>query len=126
MCVFFLSCRFKRIRYCHTDFSEAGPGLSGLAKCLFGCEVDKNEQLSNWVRRPLRVAQVVYAALDANASVKIYLELRNRCQAQGVAWPPAAPQWHGPIWHKADSDKTRRTAQQKDEERPSADIGEVN
>jgi len=41
------------------------PGLKAVAKIKLGIEVDKEEQDSNWVLRPLRESQLHYAAQDA-------------------------------------------------------------
>ena len=41
------------------------PGLKAVAKIKLGIEVDKEEQDSNWVLRPLRESQLKYAAQDA-------------------------------------------------------------
>lgn len=41
------------------------PGLKAVARIKLGIEVDKEEQDSNWVLRPLRESQLHYAAQDA-------------------------------------------------------------
>ena len=42
----------------------ASPGYPRLMKSLFGVELPKEEQRSDWLRRPLSEAQVRYASLD--------------------------------------------------------------
>ena len=41
------------------------PGLKTMARLKLGVEIPKEEQDSNWMARPLRDSQVVYAARDA-------------------------------------------------------------
>ena len=43
-----------------------------------GKQLSKYEQQSNWTLRPLRKAQVHYAALDALVCIKIYKELETK------------------------------------------------
>lgn len=59
-------------------------GLSELTRKCFGKELEKSECLSNWDRRPLREAQLKYAALDAYVLVKIYDFIRDRCKELNV------------------------------------------
>ncbi len=53
-------------------------GLSRVVKCVFGEGLNKDSQVSNWSRRPLRPAQVQYAALDAFALVAVVDRLWDR------------------------------------------------
>lgn len=46
-------------------------GLSKLTFLCFGKPLDKRECMSNWANRPLRHAQLRYAALDAFVLIKI-------------------------------------------------------
>jgi len=41
------------------------PGLKTMARVKLGLEIPKEEQDSNWMHRPLRQAQISYAARDA-------------------------------------------------------------
>jgi ribonuclease D len=51
--------------------------LAGVAAHLFGIELDKSFQKSNWRRRPLSRAQLDYAAADAYVTLHVYQELRR-------------------------------------------------
>ena len=44
---------------------------------LFGERISKTERLSNWERIELKMSQMVYAAIDAWACVRIYNEVRR-------------------------------------------------
>jgi prolyl-tRNA editing enzyme YbaK/EbsC (Cys-tRNA(Pro) deacylase) len=61
-------------------------GLSALAATCLGGHLDKDQQLSDWSRRPLTAAQVTYAALDAVVLPAIAARL---CDDRPPALPPA-------------------------------------
>lgn len=58
-------------------------GLASVAEHLFGLTLDKSHQRSNWRRRPLSLAQLDYAALDAQAALQVYQQLTGQLRAQG-------------------------------------------
>lgn len=57
--------------------------LAGVCAHLFGIELDKSFQKSNWRRRPLTRAQLEYAALDAHITLRVYDELQRILTEQG-------------------------------------------
>lgn len=57
--------------------------LAGVAAHLFGVELDKSYQKSNWKRRPLTRAQLEYAAADARITLRVYDELQRILMEQG-------------------------------------------
>jgi ribonuclease D len=57
--------------------------LAGVVAHLFGIELDKSFQKSNWRRRPLTLSQLQYAAMDAHIVLQVYEELRRMLEAQG-------------------------------------------
>lgn len=59
-------------------------GLAGISEQLFGKTVCKVEQVSNWARRPLRKAQLHYAALDAHIQIYIWKKFIEKIQDQGI------------------------------------------
>src|SRR3982751_4808597 len=57
--------------------------LAGVVAHLFGIEMDKSYQKSNWRRRPLTRAQLQYAAMDAFITLRVHDELRRLLAEQG-------------------------------------------
>jgi len=51
--------------------------LRGVVAHLFGIALDKSFQRSDWHRRPLSQAQLVYAATDAYITLRVYEELKR-------------------------------------------------
>nr|XP_023485248.1 exonuclease mut-7 homolog isoform X10 [Equus caballus] len=54
------------------DGTKGPRGLSLLVQQVLGKPLDKRQQLSNWDRRPLSEAQLVYAATDAYCLLEVY------------------------------------------------------
>lgn len=52
-------------------------GLSAICNHLFGFDIDKEQQISDWSRRPLIMEQLEYAALDAAILEVIYHKLQQ-------------------------------------------------
>jgi ribonuclease D len=57
--------------------------LAGVTAHLFGLELDKSYQKSNWRRRPLTRGQLDYAATDAHITLRVYDELQRILVEQG-------------------------------------------
>lgn len=58
--------------------------LSKIYALLFGKRISKSQQLSDWERDVLGEAQVKYAALDAYAGLRIYLELKKNINSNMI------------------------------------------
>ena len=56
------------------------PGLGAIVREAFGRPLDKEQQCSNWERRPLSAAQMQYAANDAVVLVQLFEEGEARLQ----------------------------------------------
>ena len=56
-------------------------GLAGVCETVLGKPLSKAEQIGDWSKRPLRQAQIVYAALDAWVCVQIYKQLQSEARA---------------------------------------------
>ncbi|KAI5077304.1 hypothetical protein GOP47_0007128 [Adiantum capillus-veneris] len=52
-------------------------GLSGLAKVVLGCSLNKQTRMSDWETRPLSKKQLHYAALDAAVLLPIFTSLAD-------------------------------------------------
>jgi ribonuclease D len=57
--------------------------LASVSEHLFGLTLDKTYQQSDWRRRPLSREQLDYAALDAQAALRVYQELTGRLEREG-------------------------------------------
>lgn len=47
-------------------------GLAGITELLLQKNLCKDEQISNWEQRPLRISQICYASLDSQILLKLY------------------------------------------------------
>ncbi|XP_078685653.1 exonuclease mut-7 homolog isoform X2 [Branchiostoma floridae x Branchiostoma belcheri] len=66
-------------------------GLSQLVQQCLGLPLAKTEQLSDWERRPLRKAQLLYASLDAYCLLEVHDVLTKRVKDAGIAIDFEAP-----------------------------------
>ena len=66
----------KKLKKYYTLPNENPPtkGLSRICDVMLGQKIDKSEQMSNWLKRPLRQEQLEYAALDACCLHRVYEE----------------------------------------------------
>jgi len=62
----------------HNTSAKQVSGLSKMVQQTIGAKLDKAEQISDWERRPLREAQIKYAALDAYCLIEMYDILTSR------------------------------------------------
>lgn len=58
-------------------------GLGDLVEQLLGETPNKSEQHSNWEKRPLRPAQISYAAMDAHYLIELYPTMLNQLESLG-------------------------------------------
>lgn len=69
---------------------RSAKGLSELTRKCFGAPLNKSECLSNWDKRPLRQAQLNYAALDAFVLLQIHEFIQARCKDLNVEFDYAS------------------------------------
>ncbi|XP_067661901.1 exonuclease mut-7 homolog isoform X1 [Haliotis asinina] len=84
-------------------------GLSELVRQCLGKPLCKVEQMSDWEKRPLRQAQMVYAALDAYVLLEVYTALTSHARQMGLQInlePPVCAKWSKP----SKTDKKRAKA----------------
>jgi len=60
--------------YLEKSYKVKIKGLKGLVQIVFGKTLDKEEQTSDWLQRPLKTNQIEYAALDSFVLFKLYLK----------------------------------------------------
>ena len=56
-------------------------GVSIMANCIFGKPVNKAYQTSDFTRRPLSAAQLLYAAMDAHVVARIHQHILDHAGA---------------------------------------------
>ena len=67
------------------------PGLKTMSRMKLGLEIPKEEQDSNWMHRPLREAQISYAARDATLLLPLLRTLAEEAEAKRLD-PVIGPQ----------------------------------
>ncbi|MBA2341411.1 MAG: HRDC domain-containing protein [Pyrinomonadaceae bacterium] len=70
------------LRLSHAALQLQSYSLAGVVRHLFGIELDKSFQKSNWRRRPLTPEQLAYAAGDALLTLCVYDELERLLKEQ--------------------------------------------
>lgn len=86
--------------------------LAGVSEHLFGVELDKRYQKSNWRRRPLTRAQLDYAAMDARITLAAYDELSHILAEQGKLEEALRFASLEPAEERAGAQRVRRRAPQ--------------
>lgn len=86
--------------------------LAGVSEHIFGVELDKRYQKSNWRRRPLTRAQLEYAAMDARMTLALYDELSRILAEKGKLEAALRFATLEPAQEKQGATKKRRQAPQ--------------
>ncbi|XP_013417468.1 exonuclease mut-7 homolog isoform X1 [Lingula anatina] len=90
-------------------FKTEERGLSDLVRQCLGKPLNKSQQMSDWERRPLRPAQITYAALDAYVLLEVYQVLTSKITAYGLK---VNPEPNIPIGNVKGSKKSRQQRKQ--------------
>ena len=62
-------------------------GYGALVQEMLGVELDKSDTFTDWSKRPLSATQIEYARNDVRYLPKLYLQLKDRLEAEGrLAW----------------------------------------
>ncbi|XP_044763867.1 exonuclease mut-7 homolog [Coccinella septempunctata] len=98
---------------------SGGPSLSTLVHQCLGAPLDKSEQFSNWDKRPLRLSQLVYAALDAYCLIEVYDVIRRCCDRVNCPFEEIC---YNLMMHNKDSKKKNKKPKGKDNQKASVEI----
>ena len=100
------------LRLARTALRLPSYSLAGVSEHLFGVELDKRYQKSNWRRRPLTRAQLEYAAMDARMTLELYYELSRILTEKGKLEAALSFATLQPAADKTDEPKRKRRAPQ--------------
>eukprot|EP00057_Strongylocentrotus_purpuratus_P007770 XP_011662244.1 PREDICTED: exonuclease mut-7 homolog [Strongylocentrotus purpuratus] len=92
-------------------------GLTDLVHYCFGKYLDKRDRISDWERRPLRQAQMIYAALDAFCLLEVYAYLKEKVSYHGLQIN--MEQWNSSKTNKKSKSKAKPKLSKSPKEKPS-------